>query len=277
MQLVLSLCTGAGLLDYAFKKQGFCVVSAGDIIYNIGADIRDFAAPFDKFDGIIAGTPCQGFSDANRDRPGKYSFCNYSFNMIKEFERIILEVNPKWFLLENVRNVPDLFVTEPGQKNVTDRYKIQRFDINQSWFEPINRLRHIQFGSINGNLLNIKRGKPVSKKCDSAALASDSRTYEELLKLQGISDLAAPTLEDFTIKGKKKLIGNGVPFVIGNVLAKEVKRVMCDSTVVENQRYCKCGCGRVVTGRSDKKYYDYSCRKRYQRRLDSNILTSTQL
>ena len=32
MQLVLSLCSGIGLLDRAFKEAGFCVVSAGDII-----------------------------------------------------------------------------------------------------------------------------------------------------------------------------------------------------------------------------------------------------
>ena len=37
--LVLSLFTGAGLLDQAFREQGFCVVSAGDIIY--GQDVCD--------------------------------------------------------------------------------------------------------------------------------------------------------------------------------------------------------------------------------------------
>ncbi len=40
--LVLSLFTGAG------REQGFCVVSAGDIIY--GQDIRDFHTIAGKFD-----------------------------------------------------------------------------------------------------------------------------------------------------------------------------------------------------------------------------------
>ena len=32
MKLILSLFSGIGLLDKAFKDEGYCVVSAGDII-----------------------------------------------------------------------------------------------------------------------------------------------------------------------------------------------------------------------------------------------------
>lgn len=38
---VLSIFTGAGLLDRGFEAAGFCVVSAGDILW--GRDVRDFA------------------------------------------------------------------------------------------------------------------------------------------------------------------------------------------------------------------------------------------
>ncbi len=51
---LLSLFTGAGLLDQAFREKGFCIVSAGDIVY--GQDIRDFHALKGKFDGVIAGS-----------------------------------------------------------------------------------------------------------------------------------------------------------------------------------------------------------------------------
>lgn len=40
MDLVLSLFTGSGLLDKGFQQTGFCVVSAGDILW--GQDVRDF-------------------------------------------------------------------------------------------------------------------------------------------------------------------------------------------------------------------------------------------
>ncbi len=65
-QLVLSLFTGVGLLDKAFKEKGFIVVSAGDIIY--GQDIREFKGIVGRFDGIIGGSPCQDFSYLKRNR-----------------------------------------------------------------------------------------------------------------------------------------------------------------------------------------------------------------
>ena len=50
MQLVLSIFTGIGLLDKAFKETGFCVVSSGDLI--TGQDVRDFTGVKNKFDGL---------------------------------------------------------------------------------------------------------------------------------------------------------------------------------------------------------------------------------
>ena len=51
MQLVLSLFTGIGLLDKAFKENGFCVVSSGDLI--TGQDVRDFIGVKNKFDEMV--------------------------------------------------------------------------------------------------------------------------------------------------------------------------------------------------------------------------------
>ena len=68
MQLILSLFTGGGLFDIAFKENGFCVVSAGDIITGPEFSIFNFHAPPSKFDGVIGGSPCQQFSKLNRNR-----------------------------------------------------------------------------------------------------------------------------------------------------------------------------------------------------------------
>ena len=121
-QLVLSLFSGVGLLDKAFRDAGFCVVSAGDLI--IGQDIRDFTGIKNRFDGVIGGSPCQDFSKANRDRPALKD--SYGFEMIKEYERIVKECDPTWYLLENVSGVPDLII---------ESYNHQRIDINQSWYK----------------------------------------------------------------------------------------------------------------------------------------------
>jgi DNA (cytosine-5)-methyltransferase 1 len=261
-QLVLSLSTGVGLLDKPFKELGFVVVSAGDIIYNIDGDMRDFTGIKNKFDGIIAGIRCQDFSKANRDCPVVEN--SEGYELLQEFKRIVLECRPSWCLLENVERVPDLKI---------DGYTYQRIDINQSWYEDVNRLRHIQFYSKIDNpmYLHFDRGVTVpghkSKKYDPAALASDSRTFKELLKLQGLS--SDINFLDFTVKGKKKLIGNGVPLSMGRVLAKSVLDVTvpghnssCDFAALKR---CKCDCKRIVTHQG--KFYDYSCRKRYGRKI----------
>ncbi len=265
MDLVLSLFTGAGLLDQAFREAGFCVVSAGDIIY--GQDIREFKTSKGHFVGVIGGSPCQDYSGLKRNKGV------YSDKMIKEYVRIVKETSPDWWLLENVAGVPDVTI---------DGYKRQRIDINQGWYSDVSRLRHIQFGRKAGNMLDIPRGK-MNEINYSCALASDDRPFAELLHLQGLPpDYDLP---DFTVSGKKKMIGNGVPLVIGRVLAQEVAYVTGpgDKNVTDRGKkvvtgwyqknvtdpgakavtYCKCGCLRSLTGR--KQYFDSSCRKRAER------------
>lgn len=279
--LILSLFSGIGLLDRAFREAGFVVVSAGDLV--TGQDIRDFKGIKGRFDGIIGGSPCQAFSDANRDRPEDEN--HYGFQMIEEYKRIVRECDPTWYLFENVRNAPNVIV---------DGYDHQRIDINQGWFDDVYRLRHIQFGHKEGKKIFWPRGvtRPGLK---SAALASDDRSFRELCRLQGLEDYF--DLPDFTVRGKKKVVGNGVPLSIGRVVANAVRdmaglencdatstekrdlaaRSLCDSSIVDNrdfpgrnycdsaaQNYCACGCGRPVYGR--KKTYDASCRKRKSRK-----------
>lgn len=160
MQLVLSLFSGIGLLDKAFKEAGFCVVSAGDLI--LGQDIRDFTGIKNKFDGVIGGSPCQDFSTLKRDKG------TYSLDMLHEFMRVVSECEPNWYLLENVKGVPN--VTDLIKNNVTwlhnksvthqlKKYSHQRIDINQGWYEDTSRLRHIQFGSKDDLYLDIPRGR----------------------------------------------------------------------------------------------------------------------
>ncbi|MDD3596754.1 DNA cytosine methyltransferase [Sulfuricurvum sp.] len=265
-QLLLSTFTGIGLLDRAFREAGFIVVSAGDLIF--GQNIRHFKGIKGRFDGVFGGPPCQPFSDANRDRPGEDEY-HYGLQMIDEFKRIVLECDPTWYLFENVRNAPNVII---------DGYDHQRIDINQGWYEDVYRLRHIQFGHKEGKKISWPRGvtRPGMK---SAALASDSRSFRELCSIQGLEDDF--DLPDFTVKGKKKLVGNGVPLVMGRVIANAVRdctvlnmcdlaaQDCCDSSIVDNcdvpviKNYCACGCGRSVTGR--RKTYDATCRKRLSR------------
>lgn len=268
-QLLLSTFTGIGLFDRAFREAGFVVVSAGDLI--LGQDIRDFRGIKGRFDGVMGCSPCPDFSDANRDRPDIVNEWCYGLEMQAEFKRIVLECDPSWYVYENTRNAPNIII---------DGYDHQRIDINQGWYEDVYRLRHIQFGHKEGKKISWPRGV-TRLGMKSAALASDSRSFRELCSIQGLEDDF--DLPDFTVKGKKKVVGNGVPLSMGRVIANAVRDVAglnmcdlaaqdcCDSSIVDNcdvpviKKYCACGCGRIVTGR--RKTYDATCRKRLSRKL----------
>lgn len=257
-KLILSLFSGVGLLDEQFRKVGFCVVSAGDLI--TGQDIRDFKTFTGRFDGVIGGSPCQDFSGLNRSPSG------YSLEMIKEFERVVLESDCDWWLLENVKGVPDL---------VIEGYSHQRIDINQGWYEHYSRLRHIQFGSKSGEYLDIPAGKMLPN-CKPLALASDDRSFAVLRDIQGLPDNY--DLPSFNVEGKKRAVGNGVPASMGSVIAQAVKNVTyrCGNSVTDRCKknvtkpgakpvtFCPCGCKRGLVGK--QKYSGSACRKRAERK-----------
>lgn len=261
--LILSIFPGIDLLGKAFEEFGFCIVRGPDLIF--GGDIRSFHPPKGAFFGLIGGSPCQDFSKKRRAAP-----TGYGLEMLREFERVLDETRPEWFLLENVPGVPD--VTAPAQ------YFTQRFDVDQAWFDTVSGLRHIQFGSLSGKLLDVTgRRCPVT---DGRALASDSRPFSDLVRLQGLpEDFNLPS---FTLKAKKQAVGNGVPLCIGRALANAVCETFLGfsltlpSPVVydENTRRCACGCGRPVFGRAiyakDGHGSTAKCRKRAQRRRESD-------
>jgi DNA (cytosine-5)-methyltransferase 1 len=262
--LILSVFPGIGLLDRAFEEQGFCVVRGPDLLW--GGDVRQFHPPANVFWGVIGGPPCQDFSRLRRDAP-----TGYGLEMLAEFTRTVTEANPEWWLMENVDRVPT--VSELGH---SAGYVTQRFDINQAWYCDVSRLRHIQFGSKSGRLLNVTR-RVCRGVTDGAALANDARPFKELCRLQGLPDDF--DLPPFLATEKKRAVGNGVPLPMGRELAKAVIKaylkpveLQCDfAGQVTTVGVCRCGCGRQVTGKA--KYYDYSCRKRAQRNRDKATVT----
>ena len=95
--LVLSLFPGIGILDRAFEEHGFCVVRGPDLLWG---DIKQFHPPAGRFDGVIGGSPCQCFSRlAHIVRHNGYAVGE---NLIPEFERVVREAQPTWFVMENV-------------------------------------------------------------------------------------------------------------------------------------------------------------------------------
>lgn len=103
MNFVLSLFPGLELLDRAFRAEGFFVVAGPDRL--LGGDIREFHAPAGRFDGVIGGSPCQSFSALANLVRAKGLEPRFG-NLVPEFERVVAEAQPLWFLHENVPRAP---------------------------------------------------------------------------------------------------------------------------------------------------------------------------
>jgi DNA-cytosine methyltransferase len=82
-------------------------------------------------DLILAGSPCQGFSFAGK----QLAFDDERSKLYFEFERILEEVRPKNFLLENVR------MKQEHKDVITDRLGVQPIAINSNLVSAQNRYR----------------------------------------------------------------------------------------------------------------------------------------
>lgn len=120
---VIDFFAGAGGISLGFKKAGFNILAANDIdpnckeTYNknfpkipfILKDICDLKADeifqicgTDQVDVVVGGPACQGFSLANiKTRTAD----NPKNNLVFEFVRLVKEIRPSWFLMENVEGL----------------------------------------------------------------------------------------------------------------------------------------------------------------------------
>jgi len=118
----VDLFCGAGGFSYGFKKAGFRHLLGIDIEcrlketyeWNVGKflckDIRKVSGEEiireagEKPDVIIGSPPCQGFSSSNTKAWSRRKFDRRNF-LIFEFARIVNEINPEAFLMENVASL----------------------------------------------------------------------------------------------------------------------------------------------------------------------------
>lgn len=109
---VLDLETNSGKLAIPYKKYGLT---------------KQYA----EIDLLMGGSPCQGFSFAGK----QLNFSDPRSKLFFEFVRIMEEVKPKYFLLENV------IMKKESQDVITSYMGVEPIMINSSLFSAQNRKR----------------------------------------------------------------------------------------------------------------------------------------
>jgi site-specific DNA-cytosine methylase len=144
---VLSLFDGIGCGRQALKDAGINVTEyyASEIdekaievarhnhsdIVHIG-DVRGVnASNLPPIDLLIGGSPCQGFSAAGR----KLGTKDPRSGLIKDYYRLIDELWPTWFLLENV------LMAEESRNEISETLGVQPMMIDSGLFVPQTRRR----------------------------------------------------------------------------------------------------------------------------------------
>lgn len=122
--ICIDLCCGAGGLSYGFEKAGFDVTLGIDInrkaLHTFQRNIpvpeticshlnirvlkkkqilNHLPLSKQKIDGVLASPPCQGFSQSNRRSRTMNNPLN---SLYLDIMRLIKEIRPQWFLIENV-------------------------------------------------------------------------------------------------------------------------------------------------------------------------------
>ncbi len=137
---IIDLFSGAGGLSYGFLQTGRFQVKAAfendlnaqktykrnhkdTMIYD---DVTEaLTVDLGKIDVVIGGPPCQGFSNANRQKNHAISQNN---SLVKKFIQIVMHLNPTAFVMENVSmfksNTHRFYVDKDDYKNIK-KYKIK--------------------------------------------------------------------------------------------------------------------------------------------------------
>jgi len=108
-------------MQKTYKKNHPNVEVRGDVC---SADYDSIQNEFGKIDIVIGGPPCQGFSNANRQKNHAISQNNM---LVKQYLRAVIELQPKAFVMENVSMLKSdihRFYMEKGDEEIIKRYHI---------------------------------------------------------------------------------------------------------------------------------------------------------
>lgn len=136
-----------------------------------------------KIDLLIGGSPCQGFSFAGK----QLNFNDERSKLFFEYARLLKEIKPKYFLLENVK------MKKEYQDVISSYLNVEPIEINSSLVSAQNRVRLYWT-----NIPNIKI------PCDKEIYLEDILEKNiDIKNMDIISSCDYPTLNKATIIGRR--------------------------------------------------------------------------
>ena len=120
--------------------------------------------PFESIDLLIGGSPCQSFSSA-----GKQAGFDGTSGLISEFFRLVKDVRPKYFLLENV------VMKDEWKDIISKELGVQPILINSSLVSAQNRKRYYWT-----NIPNITQ--PADKNIKFHTICKDNYIYTAAMR-----------------------------------------------------------------------------------------------
>ncbi len=205
--IAVDLFAGAGGLSLGFEQAGFDVVAAVEIDpvhacvhqFNFpqcavlpksvsavsGKDIRAAAglAEGTTVDVVVGGAPCQGFS-----LMGQRALDDPRNALVREFIRIVRELQPAYFLFENVKGLTigkhRQFLQEIIEELSSSGYDVMQRVLNaKDYGVPQNRERLFLIGAKKGRSLPVYPSKLEGVITCAEALADlpDAEWFEQLL------------------------------------------------------------------------------------------------
>lgn len=179
------------------------------------ANYQEISCKYGAIDVVIGGPPCQGFSNANRQKNYAISRNNM---LVKQYLRAILELHPKAFVMENVsmlRSDTHRFYLEEKDKGTISKYKIP---IKMSTLKLID-----DAFSFEGALDIIQNRKLTEKyiwpACYYSALNVIYKTRKSATKLQAT-----------IVKHKKELLkiaGSSILLSENSYIATKTQELIC--------------------------------------------------
>ena len=152
---ILDLFAGAGGLSLGFEETGLFSVAA--IVENnknaattykknheklhyyediLNVDFKELQEKTGKIDVVIGGPPCQGFSNANRQRR---QLINGSNELVKRYVKAIEEVKPDVFVMENVKTIASekqfFCVTKDDKDYIENKLNLQTYEKDVTLYE----------------------------------------------------------------------------------------------------------------------------------------------